>query len=59
MRKTRVKIGNTLRMMKNSATARIGRMMRNVMEMSRLMRNDTIMEKTSMTGERIAIRMSI
>ena len=59
VRKTRVKTGNTLRMMKNSATARIGRMMRNVMEISRLMRNDTIMEKISMTGARIAIRMSI
>ena len=45
--------------MKNSATARIGRMMRNVMEISWLMRNDTIMEKISMTGERIAMRMSI
>lgn len=31
----------------NSATARIGRMMRNVMEISRLMRNDTIMEKSA------------
>ena len=37
----------------------MGRMMRNVMEISRLMRNDTIMEKISMTGERIAMRMSI
>ena len=59
MRNTRVKTGNTLRIMKNSATARIGRMMRNVMEISWLMRNDTIMEKISMTGERIAMRMSI
>ena len=33
--------------------------MRNVIEMSRLMRNDTIMEKISMTGARIAMRMSI
>ena len=59
VRNTRVKTGNTLRMMKKSASARIGRIMRNVIEMSWLMRNDTIMEKISMTGARIAIRMII
>ena len=60
VRKTRVKIGNTLRMMKNSATARIRqndeKRHGDVTADSGTTRS---WKKISMTGARIAIRMSI
>ena len=49
----------TLRMIRNSPTARIGRQIRKIMDISELMRKAAVMEKISIRGDRITILVII